>query len=198
MYSFFDSNLFQTIIILIVGLFIFIMYKINLYDDKRKIAIILIMEIREIEKNLNKLSLEESKLSIYYSTPVLKENSWDKYKFNFVSDLDSDEYILLEKFYSNSTRIEEERLKIMKQITDGMQTKGNALHQAIVDVARQEPELTDEDFLIKAHKISKKVYLNTPGYEAGMPKELMRDLLQDKIMITTSTAGTKLKKIAKI
>jgi len=197
-YKFFDSNLFQTIIILIVGLFIFIIPIINKEDERKRAATILIMEIREIEEALDKLRESERSDDIYYTAPIIKENSWVKYKFMFVKLLDQDEYSLISKFYSTVCRIEEERVMSIKQISLGFETKAIALHQAIVDVAKEEHNMEREEFLNRVNRVAKKVYLNTPGFEASMPKELMYSLLKDISYITTSTAGVKIKKVAKM
>lgn len=101
-------------------------------------------------------------------------------------------------FYRNSVRIELERKKIVQQVTIGFEAKASALHSNIVAGAREEMELETEDFLVKARKIADKVYLATPTYEANYPKTLIRRLFPAVGHVSVSTAGLKLKKIARI
>lgn len=102
-----DSNLLQTSIILVVGVFVFIMYLINTKDERSRAATILIMEIREIEGALKKLlEVVSSSGNYYFSAPIIKENSWEKYKSIFIKYLDQDEYSLISEFYSTACRIE--------------------------------------------------------------------------------------------
>jgi len=198
MYNFLDSNLFQTITILVVGIFVFIIYKINIRDERKRAATILFMEIREIEGALKKLLEVVSSENYYSSAPIIKENSWEKYKSIFIKYLDQDEYSLISEFYSNVCRIEEERLILIKQTIISFETKCRALHESIVDTAKQKCDVGDDEFLNTTKKIAKKVYLNTPGFQSLVPKELMNSLLQNVKYITTSTAGSKIKKISRI
>lgn len=198
MYNLLDSNLFQTITILVVGLFVFIIYKINIRDEKSRAATILIMEIREIERTLKKLLEVVSSGNYYSSAPIIKENSWEKYKFIFIKYLDQDEYSLISEFYSTVCRIEEERLILIKQIIISFETKCKALHESIVDTAKQNYDISSEEFLTIAKKIAEKVYVNTPGFQSAVPKELINSLLKNIRYITTSTASLKIKKIARI
>jgi len=198
MNNFWDGNLFQTITILVVGIFVFIMYLINIRDERSRAATILIMEIREIEGALKKLLEVVSSGDYYSSAPIIKENSWEKYKSIFIKYLDQDEYSLISEFYSIACRIEEERLILIKQIIISFETKGKALHESIVDTAKQKYDVSGDEFLAITKKIAEKVYMNTPGFLSTMPKELMSSLLRNIKYITTSTAGLKIKKIAHI
>ena len=198
MYNFFYSNLFQTITILVVGLFVFIIYRANIKEERDRAATILIMEIRGIEEALKKLREVLSNMNIYSSAPIIKENSWEKYKFLFIKYLDQDEYGLISEFYSTACRIEEERSILIKQIIMSFETKCRALHESFVDIAEQKYDIGKEEFLDITEKITEKVCMNTPGYQSNTPRELMNSLLQNIKYITTSTAGSKIKKFARI
>lgn len=198
MNNFWDSNLFQTITILFVGIFVFIVYIIHVWDERSRAATILFMEIREIEGALKKLLEAVSSGNPYSSSPIIKENSWEKYKFIFIKYLDQDEYALISEFYSTVCRIEEERSILIKQIITSFLTKCRALHEAVVDTAKERCDISDEEFLTITGKIAKKVYLDTPKFQSLMPQKLMSSLLQNIRYITTSTAGLKIKKIARI
>jgi len=198
MNNFWDSNLLQTITILVVGAFVFIIYLINKKEERNRAATILIMEIRGIEEALKKLREVQSNMNFYPSDPIIRENNWEKYKFLFIKNLDQDEYSLISEFYSTACRIEEERSILIRQIIMSFETKCRALHESFVDIAKQNPDMSKEEFLEITNKIAEKVRENTPGYQSRTPRELMNLLLQNIKYITTSTAGSKIKKFAHI
>lgn len=197
MYNFIDSNLLQTITILVVGVFVFIIYKANIREERKRAATILIMEIRGIEKALEKLR-EVLRIDVYSSIPIIKENSWEKFKFLFIQYLDQDEYSLISEFYSIACRIEEERSILIRQIIMSFETKCRAMHESFVDVAEHKPELKPQEFLDETVKIAEKVVLNTPPYQSLMPIKLIEKLIKNIKYIATSSAGSKIKKFARI
>jgi hypothetical protein len=197
MYNFIDSNLLQTITILVVGVFVFIIYKANIREERKRAATILIMEIRGIEKALEKLR-EVLRIDVYSSIPIIKENSWEKFKFLFIQYLDQDEYSLISEFYSIACRIEEERSILIRQIIMSFETKCRAMHESFVDVAEHKPELKPQEFLDETVKIAEKVVLNTPPYQSLTPIKLIEKLIKNIKYIATSSAGSKIKKFARI
>lgn len=197
MYNFWDSNLLQTITILVVGAFVFIIYRANIKEERKRAATILIMEIRGIEEALEKLR-EVLTRDIYSSALIIKENSWEKFKFLFIKYLDQDEYSLISEFYSTACRIEEERSILIRQIIMSFETKCRALHESFVDIAKQNPDMGKANFLDITNKITEKVKMNTPQYQSTAPIELVKQLIQNIKYITTSTAGSKIKKFARI
>ena len=198
MNNFFDSNLLQTITIFVVGLSAFIIYRLNKMDEKSRAATILMMEIRGVEGALKKLLETISSRKFYSSTPIIKENSWEKYKFIFIKCLDQDEYGLISEFYSNACRIEEERLILIKQIIASFEVKGKAMHESFIHVAKENADISDAEFLTITNKIAKKAGMNTPGYQSTEPQILMISLLKNIKYVTTSTACLKIKKIARM
>ena len=156
------------------------------------------MEIREIEGALKKLLEVASSGNFYSSAPIIKENSWEKYKFIFIKYLDQDEYSLISEFYSTVCRIEEERMILIKQIIFSFEAKGKALHESFIDIAKQKYESSNEEFLAITKKIAEKAYMDTPGFQSLVPQKLMSSLLKNIKYITTSTAGLKIKKIAHV
>jgi len=198
MNNFLNSNLFQTIIILVVGIFVFIVYIFRVWDERSRAAKILIMEIREIEGALKKLLEAVSSENPYSSSTIIKENSWEKYKFIFIKYLDQDEYALISEFYSTVCRIEKERSILIEQIITSFLTKCKALHESVVDTAKEKHDISNEEFLTITKKIAEKVCLDTPGFQSFVPQKLMNSLLQNIKYISTSTASLKIKKIARI
>lgn len=198
MWKFIDSNFFQTLVIFLVGLFIFVMYRINQREDLKRAAIILMMEIREIENSISKLIEQRKTNSFYFTTPIINENSWEKYKFLFIKIFDQDEYSLVNNFYDLAQRIEKERNIIVRQITLGFETKCVSLHQNTSILAKEMRNNNMNEFGIECIKLTEKIYSDTPGFEAFMPKELISILLEQFKAVTASTASSKLKKISKI
>ena len=174
-----------------------IMYKANIREERKRAATILIMEIRGIEKALEKLR-EVLRIDIYSSIPIIQENSWEKFKFLFIQYLDQDEYSLISEFYLIACRIEEERSILIRQIIMSFETKCRALNESFVNVAEHKPELKPKEFLDETVKITEKVSSNTPQYQSLTPIKLIEQLIQNIKYIATSSAGSKIKKFARI
>lgn len=198
MWEFVNGNFFQTAVIFVVGLFVFFMYLINLRNDLKKAATILIMEIRDVEKAIKSLSDQQKHDSYYFTTPVITNNSWDSYKFMFIKKLDQDEYLLINDFYSLAQRIEKERLLVVDQIIIGFETKCKALHENNSLLAKELREMDIDNFSRECSKVADRIYIDTPGFEAHLPKQLITILLGSIQFVSTSTASSKLKKIARM
>ena len=198
MWEFFDSNLFQTAVIFFVGFFVFFMYLINQRNDLKKAATILIMEIRDIENAIRSLSDQHIHDKYYFTTPIINNNSWEKYKFMFIKVLDQDEYLLINNFYNSALRVEEERSLIVRQIIIGFETKCRALHENNSVLAKEYRDLDVHTLKNEFQKVAERIWIETPGFEAGMPKQLISMILANLQYVTTSTASKTLKKIAKM
>lgn len=192
MVNFWDSNLLQTLTIFIVGLSAFVIYIFKLLAERNRAAAILITEIRGIEEALKRLQEAIRTKDIYSSAPIIKGNSWEKYKFRFVKKLDQDEYSLISEFYSTACRIEEERSILVKQTIISFEAKCRAFHELVVAIAEQKYDSSDKEFLDACDKIVKKVCLSTPTYHSTMPQGLMSLLLHNIKYVTTSTACSKI------
>ncbi len=97
--KFLDSNFF----VAIVGLSIFALYKIQLNDNRRDASKTIFFEIKNAEKNLKiinrALCQNPSSLPEYVYT--MQVESWSKYKYLFIKDLDREEWDSITDFYIN-------------------------------------------------------------------------------------------------
>ncbi len=192
MWGFLDSNFFQTLIILIVGLFAFISYKLVKKDEIRKAANLILMEIRDIEKEIEGMKIVTD---FFTSSPVITTNSWDKNKHLLANFFDEDEFRLINDFYKTAYRIEEQRNLVREQICSTFIEKSKVMQQKAGDIAINEKD-TDE-FDKKVRIVYSLISRHTPGLEGDRPKMLIKQLTSDSKMVTTTTAGIKLKNIAK-
>lgn len=191
MWEFLDSNFFQTLVIFIVGLFAFIVYKLEKRDEKRKAASVVLNEIRGIEREIENI---KEVYDFFTSSPVISTNSWDMYKYLFSGYLDEDEFKLINDLYKTAYRIEEQRNLVRVQIHEGFIEKSRTLQRKAGDIAINESDVTKFDEKIKlVHSLLAR---NTFGLEGNMPKDLINKLVRDCKSITTTTAGAKLKKVA--
>ncbi|MDK8193312.1 hypothetical protein QP794_24800 [Paenibacillus sp. UMB7766-LJ446] len=193
MEAFFDSNFFQTTIILLVGFFAFVTYRMTKRDERKNAALLVIMELRSIEENLNKL---KDSRDYYVTSPVVTSNEWNTYKHLLVGNLDNDQYKTIDDLYNVATRIEQERRLIREQIEIIIKEKARAYQEQIISVAAQmwdqEKSLFDE----RARKIADLCFPSAPEFKGKFPKELMEKLLHEYTPVMSTTAGEKLKKIA--
>lgn len=197
MYYFFNGDLFQTIVILFVGFFTFIAIRIQMVERKKQIAMLLLMEIRSIESKVEDFkAFDRDGGDVYTTQTVISTNSWEKYKHHFANDLNEDEHRRLNNFYDLAQRIEQERKVLRNQIILVFEGKAKGLQEQICLLAAQ--NLTDEGkFHNDIRELSRLVGSNTPDYVGSRPRRLMVELAQECPDITTSSAGTELRKISK-
>ncbi|MEQ6357899.1 hypothetical protein ABNX05_25205 [Lysinibacillus sp. M3] len=192
MYKFLDSNLFQTIVILIVGLFAFVNYIWGKKDEQRKAANIIVMEIRDIEKQIERIKSADK---YFNSNPVITTNSWDKYKYLFSKILDDDEYTLIGDVYKNATLIEEFRKHASDQITASIMEKAILIPKISSEISLKhsgDKNAYTEEFNRVFECFTQEVTL----YESYMIRDHIRFLSNNYTNATTTSAGLKLKTIA--
>ncbi|MHA7966722.1 hypothetical protein ACX93W_21660 [Paenibacillus sp. CAU 1782] len=192
--QFFDSNFFQTFIILIVGLFAFISYKVVKNDERRNAASIVLMEIRSIEDELNRL--KDAK-DLYATRPVISSNEWKTYKHILISELDYDEYTSIENLYRMASNIEQERQLYREHIEITIKEKARAFQEHASLIATQLWDKEKREYDERINKVAALFFPTTPEFKGRFPKELLEKLLNDYYPVTTTTAGQKIKFIAK-
>jgi len=193
-YTFFDGNFFQTLVILIVGFFVFISYKLTKNDERKNAALIVLMEIRGIEDQL--LKLKDAR-DYYITSPVMSTNEWNKYKHMLIDEMDYDEYNVIEGFYHLAERIERERKLLREQIEITIKEKARAFQEQAATIANQMWDQEKQTYDERVKKISDLFFRSTPEFSGRFTRELMVKLLQEINPVTTTTAGLKIKKIAK-
>ena len=82
--EFLDSNLFQTLVLIVTVVVTILIYRANKKEKRRNAVTILMLQIREIEKNIEFL-LSEGMIDgniqqrpVHYSALIYDENYWSK------------------------------------------------------------------------------------------------------------------------
>ncbi len=175
-----------------------VLYILKIRKDHRDAAMILLMEIRNAEKEIEEIKKASV---IVETTSVMPINSWRKFQHYFVSKLDNDDLILLNNFYNTCSLIDEEvnRLKNLWPIAN--EEKIKISQQVFGDLAVEFFEKTDNftegsEYLIKREKILKILNNETNGFIPDLPTNRIKQYLPKISNVTTTTCGDKIKRIA--
>jgi|GEM_PF-6401083 len=187
----FNGTTIQTLVILIVVFFAFITYRLQVISNYRNIALMLLTEIRDIEKELDNLKKIED---YYYSNPILSSNTWEKYKHMFVKYLGQDDYNTINEFYLKAKRIEDERKVIKKHIDITLEEKAKMyqwINRELIlkNNCTSTPEY-DKDISAAGELLSRP----SPEFNASLPKNLTKKLLLETRYMTSTIAFNKLEK----
>jgi len=183
--------------LLVTGLFAFIIYRIQKASEKRDAAIIIINEIRNAEQAI--INIKNTK-RIGELSIILPNNSWAIKKYLFVKNLDLDEYNLINDFYNKCNMAEEYRLLYFKTLNESVIAKSNEMQVALIRL--MEVTITDSkevnDYEIKKEKLVKMANAETWLFEPNRPVSNLIEYINNIILVTTSSAGLKIKKIGQV
>ena len=96
------------VIIGLIGLTVLYIYRKQKADEKKDAANIILLEIQNAEK-----LLKQSKNQLYKPIPellntlVMEQESWNRYKYLFVADLDKIQWSAITDFYSSCKKFDE-------------------------------------------------------------------------------------------
>lgn len=192
--SFFNSNFFLALIALLVGIFAIGLYIKQKRDYKKDAANIILMEVRNAESSIANI---KSTRFIDYNKLLLSNNSWAKYSYLFIKDLDRDEWDVINNFF-NQCKLYDESIKQLKNsLPLQIEQKANHIQKTLVDLAREFFQ-DQEGYKDRRDKFLKIIESEPYWFKPSQPQnEVMRSL--DNInYISTTTIGAKLKKIAGI
>ena len=211
MADFLNSNFLQTLILVIT-----VVATLLIYFDKENKSIksattILILQIKNIEKNIEYLKAEGvsgeaiNEQSLHYSIPIFEENAWDKYKHKYASRLSPSDFAKIEQFYevAQAIRIQQQQIKqkiqenIFAKTAHYYQQQFNRLNACVLDGREDRENLCfiDMDYTLKLYnnpKFSVGTFLHKE-YGSGLIKGLNRYQ-----RLTGTTVFERLCKIGKI
>lgn len=213
------DTLISSSVTLIVGSFAIWLYLKNKWDEKRNAASILLLEIRSAERKIRTVKNLDSDDDGSNHNPIMKNESWSKYKYLFVKDLDRDEWDSVNDFYEKCALYDEaitngaqsfpkneEQIRInahrifadyiSNALEDIAGAPDNEQREKILEIAKLKAEAFDEIYLKDnggSNFISRPLY--TPQKYADDRNKFIRLIDAD---ISSKPAGQKLKKIAKI
>ena len=201
--DFLSSDLLAALATLIVGGVAIYLYIRQKRDYKRDAANILLMEIRSAEKLI---SSAKQGTPLSADTPLLPTNNWVKNNYLFIKNLDRDELDLINNFYNQCGIIDKSLYQL--SIANQLEQKSNWIQGKLVDMAFDSIHNislvlggTDLDSVRSQYNIQRNNFLNIISHEGYVfspdnPREELNKALNNIQMITTSSVGSKLKKIA--
>lgn len=181
------------IITAIVGFFAFVIYKKQKNDYKRDAASILLMEIRYAEHLIDLYKNIGIRMD-FYIDQLLPTNSWNRYNYLFIKRLDRDEIDLINNFYNSCSLIDKAFAQL--SIALQLQQKSNAIHNTLSIIAKE--SVSGADFNNKKDIFIKLIDSENYVFNSISAEETVKKSLNLINKITTTTAGNKLKKIARL
>jgi hypothetical protein len=209
MYTFLNSNLFQTVVTFFVGTFAICLYLKQKSDHKREAAKIILTEIQAAESMIERVrdSLRNGKLEI--DSIVMPNDSWTLYKHLFSKYFDRDEWDAITRFYAKSKLIDESTrynnsafANDVEQIrTNKQKVLADFARELVEDVGKNQFDVkTQVDLFDKKVAAFDKLYMDKQKDYLYSPQKPINDAkiyLEDLKPISISTVGQKLKKLAR-
>ncbi len=103
-YHFLNSNLFQTVISFIIGLFVFATYKLQKANDKESITKIIMIDILDSERDISEYRVNE----LTNLSNIQQKTSWFNNRHLFVNDFLSEEFSYINDFFDFYNRFARE------------------------------------------------------------------------------------------
>ncbi len=126
---FWNSNLFQTIVLILTAFITLGLYWDRKRKEVRNAAVILSLQIDEIEKNIEYVLSEGIingailETSMHYSSLIFEENHWDKYSHLIVGHISSEAFEKIGEFYKAAYQIREQQVFIKQKIQQSIDSK---------------------------------------------------------------------------
>ena len=126
---FWNSNLFQTIVLILTAFITLGLYWDRKRKEVRNAAVILSLQIDEIEKNIEYVLSEGIingailETSMHYSSLIFEENHWDKYSHLKVGHISSEAFEKIDEFYKAAYQIREQQVFIKQKIQQSIDSK---------------------------------------------------------------------------
>lgn len=207
MIEFFNSNFFQTIMTLIVGLLAFLLYRKQQNDRKKAAANALYLEIQNIESNITKVREALSRESLAgLDITLVRTNEWLKSSHLFSEDFDNDEWQSVSDFYHHAQLIDNAIDESSKAFLDDVANIRRNKQKFFAVLAKEalDSNATDRsvdkilESLRVVQNIFDKFYMNNQSDLSYTPVKYQSDAsrsIQEMNKISITTIGTKLKRI---
>ncbi|MBD5356396.1 MAG: hypothetical protein HDR88_05245 [Bacteroides sp.] len=124
--SFWDSNLFQTIVLILtigttVGIALW-QFRAHKRKELQNAVSILLLQIKDIETNIEYIFSEGlingmiQEVPMHYSTIIFEDNQWNKYAHSVVGHLSQESFEKIDMFFKVAQRIREQQIYIKQKI----------------------------------------------------------------------------------
>lgn len=133
--SFWDSNLFQTLVLIVTAGITLWIYFARRKANVRNAVTILMLQIRDIEKNIEYLLSEgivDGKIQekpLHYSAIIYEDNNWTKYSHLVVGRISQLAFENIDMFFKVAQQIREQQILIKNKLQQSMEYKGMHYYQ---------------------------------------------------------------------
>ena len=133
--SFWESNLFQTLVLIVTAGITLWIYFARRKANVRNAVTILMLQIRDIEKNIEYLLSEgivDGKIQekpLHYSAIIYEDNNWTKYSHLVVGRISQLAFENIDMFFKVAQQIREQQILIKNKLQQSMEYKGMHYYQ---------------------------------------------------------------------
>ena len=214
-YNFLDSNLFQTLVLIATAGITIWIYFARRKANVRTAVIILTLQIRDIEKNIEYLLSEgivDGKIQekpLHYSTLIYEENNWTKYSHLVVGKISQLSFENIDIFFKVAQQIREQQILIKNKLQQSMEYKGMHYYQGTYQcvnslVSKYESEANADVLKLQCKKEIEFVNSLYASADINVPPYIQQELtfglektLKKYHKLTDGTAYAELEKLKK-
>lgn len=179
------------LITLVVGLFVFVSYKISKRDERKNAAAIIIMDIRHAESVVSSI-IERNAVDLAMKN-ILYENNWAKYKHLFVSDMASDDFMLFNRFFDACVDIYDAKKRMNDVFQHSLLVKAEILQSKMYDL-----DFDSDEFPLQRTKLVESINSSSEIFDPLEPKQRIIQALQIMGRLSGTVGFDKMRTIAKV
>ena len=131
-------------------------------------------------------------------TPVLPTNSWSKFSHLFVNNLDSEDYFLIDNYYTACVKVQEMVIEVKKYHDSAIMEKGIELQRKLINLIDTESDDPQKSYEEQKEKLLKIAHEETYFFLANFPKETLKKYLNTIRPIIGTTCFEKIKQLARV
>lgn len=197
-----NTNAFAGLATILTGAIAIGVYFYQKRDQKIQAARVLLLEIRTAEERIRNIKEKIESGSSGDMPSVFATNSWADYSHLFISDFDQDELALINSFYDYGSSIEEYTKRNNNFFWVTAEERAKVAQQKLADIVITAKTAAADDINSDLETLKNKIlptFVNDPYLYA--PQRTLDEIKNytDKIQnITTTSAGVKLKKLARL